>query len=224
MEFHIKSNNQNFCLVFRISSSTLLASMSSNYHKLCEAMKNGNVNMVENLILNSVVDWHDLNVTPLHGAVLHNIVPIASFLIDHGADIDAHAHDICGTPLHSATHFEYEEMVELLLQKGVIIDSKNKMGQTPFHQAVNNGKISMANILLQYGADINTKDFTGNTPLHFAVCWRKEEHVHFLLRSGASLKIRNKLGKTPLEYALTKDRKRLDLTKLIVYSQHDVGM
>ena len=186
-------------------------------------MKNGNVEMVENLILNSVVDWPKLNLTPLHAAVLQIQVPIASFLIDHGADLESQ--DIYGTPLHCAMYLtNHEEMVKLLVQKGAQFNSKNRIGRTPFHQAVNDGKISMANILLQYGADINTKDFTGDTPLHFAVCWRKEEHVHFLLRSGASLKIRNNKGKTPLEYALIKDKKRLESTKLIVYSQHTKEM
>ena len=222
MECQIKSNNQDFRLVFRISSSTLLGSMSSIYQKLCEAMKNGNVEMVENLILNSVVDWPKLNLTPLHAAVLQIQVPIARFLIDHGADLESQ--DIYGTPLHCAMYLtNHEEMVKLLVQKGAQFNSKNRIGRTPFHKAVNDGKISMANILLQYGADISTKDFSGNTPLHFAVYWRKE-HVHFLLKSGASLKIRNKNGTTPLEYALTKDKKRLDLTKLIAYSQHDEGM
>ena len=77
MEYQIKSNNQDLYLVFRISSSTLIASMSTIYQKLCEAMKEGNVEMVENLILNSVVDWPQLNLTPLHAAVLQILVPIA---------------------------------------------------------------------------------------------------------------------------------------------------
>ena len=145
-------------------STALLASMLSLYEKLCEAMKEGNVEMVENLILNSVVDWPKLNLTPLHAAVLQNLVPIASFLIDHGADLESQ--DIYGTPLHCAMYLtNHEEMVKLLVQKGAQFNSKNRIGQTPFHKAVNDGKISMANILLQYGADVDTKDFTGNTPL-----------------------------------------------------------
>ena len=83
-------------------------------------MKEENVEMVENLILNSVVDWPKLNLTPLHAAVLQNLVPIASFLIDHGADLDVYS--IFATPLHSATHLEHEKMVKLLVQKGATIE------------------------------------------------------------------------------------------------------
>lgn len=46
-------------------------------------------------------DFQD--VTALHWAAINGYIPIAQYLIDHGAEVDARGGELAGTPLHWAT-------------------------------------------------------------------------------------------------------------------------
>lgn len=60
------------------------------------------------------------------------------------------------TPLHLAAHNGKSECALLLLQRGALVDARDKWGDTAFHKAVVNGHAACAEVLLASGADINS--------------------------------------------------------------------
>lgn len=66
-----------------------------------------------------------------------------------------------------------EGLVELLLQFGANVDSRNDEDRTPLHFASSHGEEKIAEILIQYGADINAASALNSTPIHFAAQFGK---------------------------------------------------
>ncbi|KAH8651871.1 ankyrin repeat-containing domain protein [Tricladium varicosporioides] len=92
-------------------------------------------------------------------------------LLNAGGDLEARDH--CGCmALHVA---RWPENVEILLQNGANVDSRNSKGWTPLHQRADESfevpDPRMIKILLEHGADIEARDHTGSTPLHLAAQW-----------------------------------------------------
>jgi len=59
-------------------------------------------------------------------------------------------------------------VVQLLLEKGADIESKDTDGQTPLSWAAQDGCEAVVQLLLEKGADIESKDTDGQTPLLWA--------------------------------------------------------
>jgi len=76
--------------------------------------------------------------------------------------------------------------VQLLLEKGADIESKNKDGWTPLLRAVEKGHKAIVQLLLEKGADIESKDWNGSTPLVWAAGQGYNTAVAQLLISHAS--------------------------------------
>ena len=85
-------------------------------------------------------------VMPLHSAVASQNVPIASALLDQGADANARQQDDF-TPLHGAAQNGQVEMVHLLLENGADPDSRSAEGLTPLQLAERAGRQEAADIL-----------------------------------------------------------------------------
>lgn len=49
-------------------------------------------------------DFQD--VTALHWAAINNQIPVAKYLMDHGAEVDAIGGELVATPLHWCTRYE----------------------------------------------------------------------------------------------------------------------
>jgi len=122
----------------------------------------------------------DLNVrlkgqTLLHLAAAEGDLEVATWLLDHGADI--HAVNDCAdgcaergyTPLHAGLEFRDDEMTELLLTRGARIDAVGADGRTALHTAANRGKLSGAFVLARHGADLTRADAAGKTPFDLAL-------------------------------------------------------
>ena len=60
-------------------------------------------------------------------------------------------------------------MATVLLQtRGVVVDARDRQGETPFHVAIDNGHLGiggMADVLLHHHANINAQDCLGYTSL-----------------------------------------------------------
>lgn len=117
----------------------------------------------------------DLNVrlkgeTLLHLAAAKGDIEVATWLLDHGADVHAvnDCKDGCAergyTPLHSGLEFRDDGMTVLLLARGARLEATGADGRTAMHKAAIRGKLSGAFALSRHGADLTRTDAAGKTP------------------------------------------------------------
>ena len=182
------------------------------------------------------------NLTALHYACLSGKVRSVKRLIDAGAKLTRDKGGL--TPLHHAVincatleksifytsnqHLKKNrkslEIIDLLIQKTALIDSRSHQGWTPLHIAssshiagyfdrsyyrnwnyVDRGKntsLEAINLLIREGANINCQDNNGWTPLHFAVFDNSAEKVSVLLDNGADTNLESKEEMSPRDLAL----------------------
>ncbi len=83
-------------------------------------------------------------------------------------------------------------MIDLLLKKGLSINSRNSNGETPLHVWCGTSNYeqkepinAVISALIERGADVNARDAEGLTPLHRAIFSGNIECVHRLLAKGA---------------------------------------
>ncbi|KAG9355056.1 hypothetical protein JZ751_001769, partial [Albula glossodonta] len=69
------------------------------------------------------------------------------------------------TPLHEAVLGGWNDVVEVLLQAGAVVNCTGDNGVTPLHDAIANGCRQAAQLLLNSGADPLLKNKEGKTAL-----------------------------------------------------------
>jgi len=140
-------------------------------------------------------------ISPLHAAVETGSAPIAQFLLDHGAKINARD-KLKRTPLMMLDNEASPELIQLMITYGAKIDLIDKKGNTVLHHfAVNEGGADLLRLLVQYGANVNALDKEGKTPLMLAAENENSEAVTALLENGADINAETRDGKTALSMA-----------------------
>jgi ankyrin repeat protein len=91
------------------------------------------------------------------------------------------------------------EIVQVLLERGAVIDLQDNDGNTPLLQATN-VRLDVVQVLLDGGADVNVnlQNKYGMSPLHSAASDGNLEIVQVLLERGADVNVKNNNGDTPL--------------------------
>ena len=103
----------------------------------------------------------------LHSLCKEGNIHSVKWHLDQGADVNAPYKNM--TLLHTAAAYDHKEIVELLIEEGANLNTKDEDGVTPLHDAV--GSLSQKEIielLITNGADINAKTKRGSTPLDWA--------------------------------------------------------
>ncbi len=95
----------------------------------------------------------------------------------------------------------YREIIEILLARGLPINSQNVNGQTPLHLAAMAGNIEVAELLLQKGASIKILNKKGESPLHMAAHGHNPALAGLLVAKGADVNLKSNSGSTPLHQA-----------------------
>ena len=80
---------------------------------------------------------------------------------------------------------KYNAVVDLLLENGAKLETKDKNGRTPLLWAVVDQHEAEVKLLLEKGADLETKDKDGRTPLLWAAEKKYEKVMKLLLEKGA---------------------------------------
>jgi len=103
------------------------------------------------------------------------------------------------------------ELLELLLQRGAVVDKPNYDGMTPLHMTVWKGHKKAAELLIKAGANVNAQTRSsgsqntqvpeGSSPLHTAASYGFTALSELLLDNGAAINATDKGGKTPLHRA-----------------------
>ncbi|KAI9340187.1 ankyrin repeat-containing domain protein [Zopfochytrium polystomum] len=71
-------------------------------------------------------------------------------------------------------------VVQVLLDYGAWVDSKDDDGRTALHNACDYGRAGIAQVLLMAGADINARTLTNLTPMDYAIVKEHEDVVEVL--------------------------------------------
>lgn len=79
------------------------------------------------------------------------------------------------------------EIVKELIESGININEKYKLGITPLMVAAEFNSFEVAKLLIANGADVNAKDEQGDSPIAFAAMYQSYEVAELLCNSGAKL-------------------------------------
>ncbi len=111
--------------------------------------------------------------------------------------------------------------VQLLLDHGAEIDSRDEAGMTPLLSAVAHGSEAMVNLLIQTGAGLGARDWTAGTALHIAASREDRQGngaaaaiLKILLQRMVDKETVNYKGETALVIAVK--RKELEKTRILL--------
>lgn len=146
----------------------------------------------------------------LEKAIYKNHREIVRFLLSEGFEVNNS--EILGwrTPLiHQAARKANLEIVAMLIEQGVDLDSMEEHGYTPLHEAVKKNAEEVVKLLLGHGADANILSVHGS-PLHEAIRMDSVELVKILLQNGADLNLESSYYQiTPLEETIKKEKTKV---------------
>ncbi|MCJ1394865.1 hypothetical protein MMC18_007745 [Xylographa bjoerkii] len=144
---------------------------------------------------------NDNGATPLIVAAEHGHTEIVAELLGRHADPEYMQFDGTTAILHAINN-GYHLTVEVILEHGINIHTKDGSGRTLLHRACmsDEQQVEIVRLLLDRGLDINARGDRGETPLHDASRCGYLEIVEFLLKSHAdpSLKDASSQQRTPL--------------------------
>ena len=155
------------------------------------------------------------NCTPLMIAIENGNINAATFLIEHGANVDL-KDDRGDTALHYAMsrYILYDcnaslEVFSCLIEHGADVNGRNSSkgpsnSCTPLMVASRNSRVDLMTLLIKHGADVNLQDEEGETALHVAVCGSDDscEVFRCLIENGANINAVSNDGRTSLMNAI----------------------
>lgn len=143
----------------------------------------------------------DQKATPLLWAIEKDHREIISYLLEHGADINAQGQQGVSS-LHRAALHGNVKLATYLLARGARVNIKDKTNATPLINAAGKGHLEMVRLLLAYKPDVNVQESQGKwSALHAAILNKHADIVKLLLANGADVKAKNIFDMTPLQSA-----------------------
>ena len=166
---------------------------SENPRALIEAIKNGKIEIVKKLLS----DGYDFNKW-------------------HHKDEESG-----DSLLHIAVKSGNDEILKLLLEKGLnplVVDNDNN---NPLHLAAKNNNADMVATLLQYKIDVNIPGEYANAPLHLVSKNGNVVIAKSLFEGGANLEATDNSKNTPMHYAIV--HKNIELLKYLLEKNANLG-
>lgn len=106
-----------------------------------------------------------MNITPLSIAVVWDIFTSVQFLIENGANV----HNINNQGENLLFSASNNNILQLLIEKGLDINSRDSRGRTPLHSSIEDvPNFRKFKFLIENGADPNVRDSSDKTPLNYA--------------------------------------------------------
>jgi len=125
--------------------------------EIIRAAKKGDLAKVKGLLATDpgLVHANDTDgSTPLHCATWKGHLETATFLVNAGANVNAHnSNDHWGTtPLHAAAHANQAAIAKVLIEHGADVNAKDMNGKTPMHHTTFHKAKAVAKLLQSYDA------------------------------------------------------------------------
>lgn len=155
------------------------------------------------VLLNEVSPWHNIFVQQppirfrgVHYAAYFGLKGVMTKLLFNNLKVNAdHKSEYGWTPLSWAAWRGNREVVRLLLEKAVDVDSTDNNGQTPLSLAAESGHEGVVKLLLDKTVDVDYKDNDGQTPLMLAAEYGHEGVAKLLLDKAADAHFKDYDGK-----------------------------
>ena len=105
--------------------------------------------------------------TALHHACQHGSARTLTFLVSHGANLNATTNH-GATPLHVARLAHYPKLLAMMVYMGANLEAEDAEGSTPIQTMARGGDVSSACVLAKLGADAFKKDRNGQSAMRIA--------------------------------------------------------
>lgn len=141
--------------------------------------------------------------SPINLALRQLSISIIQILLPYIFDLN-NVDQIGSTPLHylAASQIpadQHLDIFEMLFDKGVDVDKKDRDGRTALHETATSGNITICEVLLQNGANVHISENRGETPLCTASAYNKADIIKCLIARGATANHQDFELKTPLQ-------------------------
>lgn len=164
--------------------STEMAKALENYSALFQAVRAGNLKLVETLLSqpNFLTNAAYKGCKLLHVSAGLGHIDVTRILLEKGAS--PRAIDVCHQlPLHHACINQHLNVAHLLVQSDPqTINHKDRFGMTALMLASERGDLAGICMLLENGAKLNICDMRGQIPLNFAARSGNVESLEFMLQ------------------------------------------
>jgi len=140
---------------------------------------------------------------PLQLAAQCNDTESISFLLDHGANIEARGGEYAFTPLLAAAYVGSNDSIKLLLKRGANPKVGTDEFGSPIYASAFSAKTETVRLLLSSNLGIDLEAGRASdkaTPLHFAYWNNDTEMAELLLKAGARPDARTTDGRLPTQF------------------------
>ena len=138
--------------------------------------------------------------TLIQECIDRNLILSVSYLLSLHIPLEDMTPKGHSTFIHAAAN-GYIEMVRMLIENGISVNTRNRINTTALHEAVRKGNTEMTRFLIKHGADVNAHGQFGYTPLMLGV--KYDEIVAMLIDAGADINARSDSNNTPLHSAVS---------------------
>ena len=180
----------------------------TDFYKLMDAIKAGNLNLVKHYYHLKVnfSQYLPNGDTPLHFAVKNNHFGIVKFIVENVPNMNLSDKNFLGdTPLLLAVMNGNHQIVDYLVRKPIDLNDHENKGYTPFIAACSNGDLYLVKLLADRGCDYRLKTRDGQTGLHRAAFYGNNSIVKYLIKElKMNVMIPDRKGNLPFHFASMK--------------------